>query len=234
MNKNVVLDRANGILQSTGDLVALLEDQCFVDKDWCAEIRKAHALPYPAVGGSVENASTERAIDWAVYFYDFGRYMLPGRAGATDSLSGNNVAYKRSALDKVQGGFRNGFFETFINWELKTTGSELYFVPSAIVYHNKSYKVGEAFTECYHHGRVFAGKRVSNAGWLKRAGHALGSMLLPVILPGRIVIRTLRNRRHVRELMLALPHVLLLMASWSYGEFTGYLCGEGGSGSRWA
>jgi GT2 family glycosyltransferase len=226
--------RAEGIRQARGEVVALIEDQCFVDRDWCAEIKKAHRLPYLAVGGSVENASTERAIDWAVYFYDYGRYMLPGVAGAAAELPGNNVSYKRAALQSIERAFRNGFFETFINWELKASGGELFFAPSAIVYHNRSYETGEAFSECYHHGRAFAGKRVSGVGLAVRVARAIATLALPVVLSSRIVRATVGKRRHIKELLLALPHITLLMVTWSFGELTGYLLGEGGSASRWA
>jgi GT2 family glycosyltransferase len=226
--------RAEGIREATGDVVALIEDQCFVDREWCAELKKAHMLPYPAVGGAVENASTRKAIDWAVYFYDYGKYMLPGVAGAAAALSGNNVSYKRSALHEFERAFRNGFFETFINWELKASGGELFFAPSAIVYHNRSYGTGEAVSECYHHGRAFAGKRASGVGVLVRVARALATIALPVVLSGRIVLATVGKRRHVKELLLALPHITLLMLTWSLGEMTGYLRGEGGSASKWA
>jgi len=226
--------RAQGILQSTGEVVALLEDHCFVHKDWCAEIKKAHRLSHSAVGGSVENASTVKAIDWAVYFYDYGKYMLPGLPGATDSLSGNNVSYKRSALYKLEKEFQNGFYETFMNLSLKSSGCELFFVPSAIVYHNKSYRVGEALIECYHHARAFAGKRAARARPLKRVVYTLGSTLLPVLLPVRIMLTVLSKGRHARQLLFALPHIVLLMAGWSVGEFTGYMVGEGSSASKWA
>jgi len=226
--------RAEGIRHARGEVVALIEDQCFVDRHWCAEIRKAHILPYPAVGGSVENASTAKAIDWAVYFYDYGRYMLPGVPGAAGELPGNNVSYKRAALHEIERTFRNGFFETFINWELKASGAELFFAPSAIVYHNRSYETAEAFSECYHHGRAFAGKRVSGVGLLVRFARALATLALPFLLSVRIVLATVGKGRHIKELVLALPHITLLMVSWSFGELTGYLLGEGGSASRWA
>jgi GT2 family glycosyltransferase len=226
--------RAEGINHATGEVVALIEDQCFVDRDWCAELKKAHRLPYPAVGGAVENASTRRAIDWAVYFYDYGKYMLPGIAGAAAALPGNNVSYKRSALNKIERAFQNGFFETFINWELKASGADLFFAPSAVVYHNRSYHTGEAVSECYHHGRAFAGKRVSGVGVSVRLARALATIVLPVVLSGRIVLATVGKRRHLKELLVALPHITLLMVTWSFGEMTGYLRGEGASASKWA
>ena len=225
--------RTTGIFHSRGEIVALIEDHCLLDENWCSEIKKAHELPYPIIGGSVENASCERWLDWAVYFYEYGKYMPPNQAGLVDCLPGNNVTYKRPVLEKVETIFQKGFFETFIHWELKTQGYPLYMIPSAIVYHKKQYKIKGALTQCYHSGRSFGGMRTSKAMLLKRIGLILGSWMLPILLPSRIVFRTVRKKRHIRELVLSLPYLLLLMASWSYGEFCGYACGEGDSSTRW-
>ena len=225
--------RAAGIAESSGEIVALLEDHCVLYEGWCSEIKRAHDLAYSVVGGSVENGSCEKLLDWAVYFYDYGKYMQPNEAGTVDSLSGNNVSYKRSTLEQVEESFRDGFYETFIHGELKRRGHTLYLMPSAIVYHKKSYKTSKAVAECYHHARSFAGMRVVNSAISKRLMFALGSLLLPALLPSRIVLRMLRKQRHTKELLLSLPHLLLLMTSWSVGELCGYAFGAGTSPRRW-
>ena len=138
---NVPELRTRGINDSNGEIIALLEDHCIFDKQWCSEIKRAHKHPYSIIGGSVENASPAKALDWAVYFYDYGKYMLPSKAGEIDSLSGINISYKKVALEKVENLYKKGFFETFINEELKKQGKSLYMIPSAIVYHKKNYKL---------------------------------------------------------------------------------------------
>jgi GT2 family glycosyltransferase len=225
--------RAEGIYQSKGAIVALLEDHSFLCENWCAEIKKGHDLPYSIVGGSVDNASRERLIDWAVYFYDYGKYMSPNQAGVVDSLSGNNVSYKRAALAQVESCFRNGFYETFIHGELRRQGHPLYMAPAAVVYHKKHYGAKQALIDCYHHGRLFSGKRVGEASRLQRGALTIGSLVLPILLPARIALRIIQKKRHIKELLLSLPHLLLLMTSWSVGEFCGYAFGAGASSSKW-
>ena len=224
--------RTKGIDRAKGEIVALLEDHCIFDENWCAEIKQAHELPYSIIGGSVENTSGERPLDWAVYFYDYGKYMLPNQAGTVDSLSGINVSYKRSVLDKVKSSFERGFFETFINEELKKQGEVLYLWPGAIVYHHKHYEMKAAFTESYRYGRSFGGMRTMNTVVWQRVGLILGSLALPVLLPARIALRTLKKGRHLKELLWCLPHIMLLMTSWSYGELCGYVGGEVTDSSR--
>lgn len=225
--------RAEGIRRASGEIVALLEDNCTVDENWCSEIRRAHKTPHSIVGGSVENVDHDRALDWACYFYDYGKYMNPNPAGVTSTLPGNNVSYKREVLMGVWSKFQDGFFETFIHEELKKQGYALYLLPSAVVYHQKSYEAKRALAECYHHGRAFAGMRISQAPLVKRLVHICGSLLLPIWLPARIASRIFKKGRHLKELIRSFPHLVLLMSSWSLGEFCGYLCGEGASATRW-
>jgi hypothetical protein len=75
--------------------------------------------------------------------------------------------------------------------------------------------------------------RVAGASVLRRSAYAAGSLVLPVVLPARVVAGTLAKGRHVRELLLALPLLLLLELAWSLGELCGYLLGEGTSRGRW-
>ena len=55
--------RAIGMAHSHGELVAVTEDHCIPREDWFERIVAAHRAPYPAVGGAVENGSTERLVD---------------------------------------------------------------------------------------------------------------------------------------------------------------------------
>jgi len=225
--------RREGIRLAQGKIVALLEDLCFFDSRWCEEIKKAHEKPDGIIGGSVENAGDKRALNWAVYFYDYGKYMLPNRAGVTETLSGLNVSYKRTALEEVCEIYRNGFYETFVNEELKKRGHRLLMVPAAIVYHNKDYETKRATEHCYHLARSFAAQRVAGFGLPKRAFAAIASLILPLLLPARVVAATVKKGRHTGQLVRSLPYLIFLMFVWSFGEFSGYLFGEGNSAGEW-
>lgn len=226
--------RTLGIQAATGRIVALLEDNSIVAPTWCRAIRRAHADSHAIVGGAVERDGRHRAVDWAVYFYEYGKYMLPCTEGASATLSGNNVSYKRTLLEEVQDEFRDGFFEAFFHERLRGQGCLLHMAPDAVVYHTLHYRVGKVLVQTFHHGRHYAGRRVVTASALTRLGYAAGSMLLPVILPLRIARLVLQRQRHLWELTVAMPYLVLFMTSWACGEFMGYLCGEGESVRQWA
>jgi len=225
--------RGHGICRARGEIVALVEDHCTFDPIWCREIKRAYELPYGIIGGSVENASVKRVLDWAVYFYDYGKYMLPNKADIAETLSGMNVSYKKEILDDVHDIYKDGFFETFVNEELKKRGHKLYMMPTAIVYHNKNYEFGRASTQCFHLARSFAAKRIPSSATSKRVLFIATSFMLPFLLSARIAAWTLRKGRHTKELILSFPCIFLLMTIWSFGEFCGYLNGEGSSAREW-
>ncbi|CAN5643442.1 hypothetical protein BH18ACI1_BH18ACI1_13510 [soil metagenome] len=225
--------RTRGILEARGVVIALLEDLCTFDSNWRQEIEKAYELPFGIIGGAIENSSVERALNWAVYFYDYGKYMPPNQAGVTDALSGMNVSYKREILEQIQESYKDGFFETFINEELKRRGHELYLMPSAIIYHRKNYDLKKTVNQFYHQARSFAARRVSDAPFSKRLSFILASLILPILLPVRVTSRTISKRRHFKELIISLPFLTFLMTVWAFGEFCGYLNGEGASGCQW-
>ncbi len=153
--------------------------------------------------------------------------MLPERARVVTTLSGANVSYKREALEEVTPIYCDGFYENFIHDELQKRGHTLYLMPSMVVYHNKNYSMKDALTQSYHHARAFAAKRTFKVPLAKRALLIITSLALPVLLPSRVVVGILRKGSHLKELMKSLPYLLLLLTGWSYGEFCGYLYGEG-------
>lgn len=225
--------RARGISESSGAIVALTEDFCALDSDWRREIVKAHESGYGIVGGAIENKSVERALDWAVYFCDYGKYMLPARTGVSDALSGANVSYKKEILEQIRENYASGFFETFVNEELKRRGHDLYLAPAAIIFHHKNYEFKKIVLQFYHQARSFAARRVSGFSFSKRINFILISLILPILLPARVVWRTINKQRHLKELLISLPFLMILMSVWAFGEFCGYLSGEGESGREW-
>jgi glycosyltransferase involved in cell wall biosynthesis len=225
--------RRDGIAAARGSVVALIEDHCTVDAKWITEIKRAHISDAAAIGGAVENKGEGNALDWAVYFYDYGKFMPPNSAGVTETLSGLNTSYKREALDEIHDDYQNGFFETFANEALKRRGHQLSMRPSAVVFHNKRYELRSALSHCYHLARSYAAQRVADASFGKRSIFILGSLFLPILLPARVVLSVIRKGRNRGHLLRALPFLILLMSAWSYGELCGYSAGEGESRARW-
>lgn len=225
--------RRDGISAARGNVIAVIEDHCHADSEWCREIKKAHAAGETVAGGAVDNAATAKRLDWAVYFYDYGKYMPPNRAGAADALSGLNVSYRRAALEEISGVYKDGFFETFANEALKARGHRLWLAPSAVVFHNKSYELKPALAHCYHLARSFASRRAAAAGAGRRLLFIAGSLVLPAVLPTRVAVSIIKKGRNLKPFAASMPLLIVLLSVWSFGEFCGYTVGEGKSGQAW-
>lgn len=225
--------RSRGINLAHGEIIALSEDHCFFDKDWCQDIRKAHESNNAAVGGAIENADGSRALDWAVYFFDYGKYMPPNQTGESETLSGFNTSYKKEVLDELWEIYADGFFEIFFNEELKKRGHKLFLTDSAIIFHAKNYELKKTLIQFYHLARSFAARRILAAPFSKHAAFAVVSLCLPIILPTRIALIVIRKNRRFKELVSSFPCLVLLLSAWAWGEFRGYLGGEGASAGAW-
>src|SRR5262245_52505502 len=120
--------RATAMDQANGDIIVVTEDHCIAPDNWLAEIVKAHNLGYMVVGGAVENGKTNRVIDWSVFFCEYSSAMLPVPAGEVKTIPGNNVAYKRVALELIDDGIKRHFWESFLHEELVKKGIKLFSV----------------------------------------------------------------------------------------------------------
>ncbi len=224
--------RAAGIKAARAAVVAMTEDHCLAGEDWVSRVLRAHEQPHAAIGGPVENAATDRIVDWAVYFCEYGRYMPPVASGPTDDLPGPNVSYKRAAIDAFRDLLDEGTWEPFWHWRLLDRGATLANDPAVVVYHRKHFTFGGFMRERYHYARSFAASRVAGAGLVRRAAFVLASPLLPPLLVWRLLRQVLGKGRRRRELLLALPLVAAFTLSWAIGELVGYAAGAGDSARK--
>ncbi len=221
--------RAVGIAQSRGDLIVMTEDHCVPPEDWYERIVEAHKAPYLAIGGAIENAATERLVDWAVFLCEYSNFVGPMSAGVVHDIPGPNVAYKRAALAYIQDLLEAGQWENFLHARLEQHGFELYRDPSVVIHHRKFFTLPEFLLQRYHYGRGFAGMRVADAPISRKAVFALASPILPPLILWRIGSRLFSRHRHRLIFWKSFPLLALFTLSWSLGEFVGYVAGPGDS-----
>lgn len=218
--------RGIGIKHAHAPLIALIEDCGCPDPHWCAQLVKEHMRPYAAIGGAMENG-INRALNWAVYFGDFGRYQNPVPRGPSAYVSDANVCYKRAALERVGQAWAKAYNEARVHAALAQQGETLGLSPDVIVFqHRLNLRLGPALMERYVWGRSFAAVRVATLPRSRRAVFAALSPLLPLMLLLRQSGNVLRTRRNRWVFFRALPLTALLSLAWSYGEFVGYLTGR--------
>ncbi len=226
--------RTWGIRAARGEVVALTEDHVTAAPGWATALRRAHAAGHDVVGGPVEQPDGGRARDWAVYFYEYGRWMPPLAEGPVPALAGPNASYTRAALDRVEAAWADGFYEVFVHQALQSRGVELWAEPAAVVHHPATYRTAAVVRQCYHHARSYAAMReAEQPGWHRLAMGA-GALVLPVLLPARIAARTVRRGRRVGELARAWPYLVAFLSAWAAGEMVGSVAGPGESAGAWS
>jgi len=221
--------RAIGFHRARGPIIALTEDHCSPDPDWCQQILKLHEAPHAAVGGAVDKGP-DGILNWAIYLCDFSRYMNPVAEGSSAYLTDCNVSYKRRALEPLAPLWAREFHETTINWTLASQGQSLWLSARVIVNQQRSLRLSAALAERYRFGRLFARTRVAATPWVRRLLYAVGALVLPLVLTARVARHVLVKRRARDRFLVALPAIVLLNTVWALGELVGYvqgtLCGR--------
>ena len=238
---NVPQMRRLGMIHSRGKIIALLEDDCAPTQTWQLELIKSHETTSAAIGGAVEPSRYTKALDWAVYLLEYGRFMQPLPAGEVQALPGTNVSYKRSAIMPFLGDdqpveedlSRRGFYEVFVHQELQKSGQVLRADPQLEVYNANSWDYSQVLGRSFHHGRGFAGMRVAGRKLWGRLPFLGLAACLPLLQVFRLLARVIERRRYALRSARVLPWIILISISWSLGEFVGYLRGPGNSLQKW-
>jgi hypothetical protein len=217
--------RATGANAARGRLLAVTEDHCRPARDWVQNIVNVHEQPPLAIGGVVEKTGPDKALNWAVYFLDYLRYMPPVRAGETHELTDLNVSYKMSALQEIRDVWTQEFHEPSVHAALEARGGTLWLSPDIVVQQRRQLRIGHALWDRYAFGRLFGSTRAASVPVTKRMIYAVLAPVLPALLVVRLTRHILNKKRHLGAFVTALPYIILLASAWAWGEFVGYLTG---------
>lgn len=223
---------ACGIKRSTGEIIAITDSQCPPDGRWIDAVIDAHSSSHPVIGGAVELDGWGSVVDLAAYFCEYGQFMRPLVEGVAHELPGNNFSFKRFVLDKEPELVNDAFWKTLWCRQLQEEGIELFSTPSIVVRYRKTFRFLPFTIRRFHHGRCFGAMRIGRASVLTRTLYAAGSSLLPLVFFLRTARTVASKRRHIGRFLLSLPVSLTAIASWSIGEFCGYVAGPGRSCAR--
>lgn len=222
--------RTYGILQSRGEIVALLEDDCVVSEGWLPEVIQAHAGVYLIIGGAIAPGNYRRFLDWAVYFCEYGRFMSPF-SGAQNALPGNHVTYRKIALPTLVS--EEGFYEVFFHDTWQRSGGQLIADPEIVVININHWSLRHITTLPFHHGRAFAGMRSRSFPSWRKGLYTVLSLALPMVKAARLAAVLSNRQQYQVQFFLSLPWIMIFLVSWSLGELLGYAAGPGRSPEQW-
>lgn len=214
-----------GVKLSRGEVVALTEDHCIPDENWCQNILLSHAGPSAAVGGAVECLS-HNIVTWAFAFSDYYRYLPPVPEGPAKFLTVCNVSYKRGALEKIAGIWKQDFHEVSVHQALRLNGETLWLTPGLYVSQKRKLTFLQAVRERYSFGRLFGSRRATEITPGRRFLYTIAAPAIPLLLLGRMKLIVFSRKRRRLMFYRALPALAVMTVVWSAGEFVGNLVGR--------
>lgn len=216
--------RGIALASASGSIVALTEDHCVATPEWLERLTERALEGSRVVGGSMGNARTERLVDWAAYFAEYG-FFAEGSGTVEDPPSPTeaNVAYAGDVIREVAEWAGSGLWENVVHDRLRARGEPFAFRPDAVILQNLSYRFGAFCRDRYAHGRAYARRRLAEGGKTPRWLLVAGTPLLPALLLSRVA-RAL-SPRHRTAFLRAAPITLSFLAAWALGEAMGYVAG---------
>lgn len=225
--------RALAFAAAAAPTVAVIEDHVLVPADWAKRILSLRAQGHRAIGGRVENAATERTVDWAAFLCEYHAVLAPRPAGPAEWLTGNNTAYESAALARQGDVIDRDAWEDALHAALRRDGVELWYEPTLVVRHRRHYRSAlEYAAERFTYSRAWVALRTADSGRPGRLWAGLRALLLPPVLGWRIVTRCWPDPRCRAPLLRSLPYLPLFTAAWALGETAGAWWGDGGALSR--
>lgn len=211
------------------DIVGVIEDHVIVPPDWAERMLAEHAAGAQVVGGAVDNAATKTIVDWAAFLCEYSHCLTLPPHGPALWLTGNNVTYRKSLLQRFRDTLRQGQWEDKLHQAFRDAGIELICQPDIRVGHKKHYKVHDYASQRFLYSRAYAALRGINTSFSIRLLYGCAAMALPPLILLRITANVLRSRRHGGWLLRSLPLLGVFAFCWATGEAIGYWCGDGGA-----
>ena len=210
--------------------VAVIEDHILVKSTWACRIEELRAAGHRVIGGRVENAATERAVDCAAFLCEYHGVLRVRAAGVAQSLIGNCTAYDRKLLRHFEHVIDRGGWEDSLHDAMQTAGVELWYDPTLVVRHRRVYhSASEYARERFNFSRAWAAMHTASSGSGRRLWLGARAALLPPLLLFRILTYTWSQRTNRMALLRSLPFLPLFIGSWALGELVGTWSGDGGA-----
>jgi hypothetical protein len=217
--------------ETTGDLVAVLQERYRAPADWLDRLRQVHAAePADVVSGVIGPASAMTPAAWAIFLTEYAHVAPPLPSGALDRASacmipGGNVSYKRAAFQKASMAGR--LWELDFHAALYDSGARFHRDGAIVVEFGSPQSVREYAAERFQLSRQFAARRATGKSSLVRFALAAASLALPALVVGRVAGAVLRKRVYLWRFLLALPWITAFSMVQACGEAAGCLTTAG-------
>lgn len=225
--------RCVGLEMANAPIVAFTEDHCYPAREWAAALLEAHKQPWAAIGYAFVNANPQTYWSRAAMVNDYGLWLHPAPEGALTLMPGNNISYKREALNGYGAALEHLLTPDFnLQQRFIAEGKPMCIATGAIAAHQNFNGLIPLMRANYAYARLLAARRAALQGWsvARRVVQALLTPAAAPILGGLRLLSSLKGRRSlVPEVVKGFPVYFITHAWSSIGEALGYVLGEGSS-----
>jgi hypothetical protein len=229
--------RARAARETSGDVIAFLEDHCNPDPGWAAALLSAYrSQRWAAVGYTFRNGSRDSWWSRSALVADYGRFLHPQTGGPAPFLAGNNVSYARWFLEEIGSAFEETIAVDY-NWhqEITARGHSMTVASDATAAHRCYADLATLCAANFQYVRVLGTARATAAQWntfTRTTRAAAAALLVPPLRLARLARDLWPRERGFLEFLAALPAVWPVYAAAACGEACGYLAGLGDAEER--
>lgn len=149
-----------GAAEARGEILAYTDDDCIPDEEWLLRVSAAFDdACWVAVGGPNLPPAPRNRVEELVAASPGAPVQVLLNDEDAEHLPGCNFCVRKDALQRV-GGFRRDFTtagdDVDICWRLRGAGGRLRFVPAAMVWHHRRFRVRDYFMQQAGYGRAEA------------------------------------------------------------------------------
>lgn len=219
--------KAEAVRATSSESIAFLEEHCYPEPQWARTLIEAQRGPWAAIGYAFTNANPESYVGRSSMLADYGRWAHPARSGPARFLPGNNVLYRRSALEPF-GSRLEPLLGVDFNAQdaLRRAGHELYVEAGARTAHENFTRLGDLCRANAAYCRLLAVNRARLGSW-GIGRRLLYAALVPVVVPFLKLARLARalwgRWPLAGQALLGLPVFVATFVWASLGEARGYL-----------
>jgi hypothetical protein len=227
--------RAAGARAARADVVAFLFDHGYPEPEWAESLISAYRGSWAAVGYVFKPVEPGAWSARTAMVAQFGPWLWPSEGGATHSLPGNMVSYRRDLLRSLDGRLDSLLeIDFLLHRHILDSGLTMSVEPGAVVREECYESLADTARANHVYSEMLAVQRARVNRWSlgRRLAYGLASPVVVTALRLLGAAATALRTGRGRATAAGLPGVVAIAGVAGFGEARGYLFGSRDTAAR--